>query len=466
MDKCNNKCSALTLKKEPCKNNSKHNSSYCGVHLKHVADEIEESKLSTKKGITFYLYDSLDFFTERLKSKNSILTYQLNEWINNILKSKNPIEEYYYIMEIIHKKVGDNVDWEKRVDLLLWSYRECIVCLTFITVDLIFQKGLPSSRKTYKEECTATILGSSTLLSDIDVTIAAAHTSSWIAVIEDLLFNLKWFNFDKFKFSCFGDFILVGKFYISTNHFTDDIQIKLLQLAVTSYFRHKNSNFFDTSILNKLILDAIELKRLDTNIDEIIRAAKILVAGTDSNNREQYYIELQKAEELEKKTINKIEEGKYTDIEITHLFGEVIVQLGIANLYRSENYLLTSTIVHVVKIEQGKHSNISNTCDPILTKVARCSMSNFSYLLSAIEQLGYMQENLSLSNECTLPSNKYFGRLLRAINSAEIIKDKNKYNQLININKELEKQKQERGNKGDNDISCNVNLYKLLKEII
>ena len=105
--------------------------------------------------------------------------------------------------------------------------------------------------------------------------------------------------------------------------------------------------------------------------------------------------------------------------------------IGEANLYRDENYMVLDTVLHIVKCTQNNivvkptiYEKVTNPC-PILNE--------FSYLLSIIEQYGYMMHYLYDSeSKCNLSANKYYNRILDALTKICIIK-------LINLNQLKEK---------------------------
>jgi len=149
-----------------------------------------------------------------------------------------------------------------------------------------------------------------------------------------------------------------------------------------------------------------------------------------------------------------------------------MISLGEANLYREENYILPSTVIHVVRCEQAKENG--DSCIPIILKSACCSLSSFVYILSGIEQLGYLLHNLDQDKvTCNIPAGKYFGRLVRSINKASIststklVEEKQSIKDLLKLSDSLSKVKKERGDKGNTDKSCpnSPNLYKLILEL-
>jgi len=255
---------------------------------------------------SFQLNNTLEFFKKRLSDHPQQLDLKLETLLDEIKKTTNPIKTYNDIMSQIKSKVGTNVNWNKlptnQNELIkLWSYREFIVSITFETTYKIFSLNKGKSIKIFKElrniigdNATISILGSTTLLSDIDVTVQTSNSSLWIAVIEDLWEQTSWFNHSLWKVDLYGDFTMIGEYYIDTRFFNKDIMIKLLELAVISYFRHDNSNKFNNEILNKLINWCISFNGLLTTTDDIITFAKNKVITLKKASRELYYQKLSK----------------------------------------------------------------------------------------------------------------------------------------------------------------------------
>jgi hypothetical protein len=433
---------------------------------------------------SFQLNNTLEFFKKRLSDHTQQLDLKLETLLDEIKKTTNPIKTYNEIMSQIKSKVGTNVNWNKlptnQNELIkLWSYREFIVSITFETTFKIFSLNKGKSIKIFKElrniigdNATISILGSTTLLSDIDVTVQTSNSSLWIAVMEDLWEQTNWFNHSLWKVDLYGDFTMIGEYYIDTRFFSKDIMIKLLELSVISYFRHDNSNKFNNEILYKLINWCINYNGLLTTIDEIIKLAKNKVITLKKAPRELYYKKLSKSEELQKKIKSNLQSSKIDKFQINNLLGQVMISLGEANLYREENYILPSTVIHVVRCEQAKENG--DSCIPIILKSACCSLSSFVYILSGIEQLGYLLHNLYQDDViCNIPAGKYFGRLVRSINKASIststklVEEKQSIKNLLKLSDSLSNIKKERGDKGNTDKSCpnSPNLFKLILEL-
>lgn len=413
------------------------------------------------------------YFKNRMKNHPAI--NDLDLWTATIRQSNNPVKDYISIMNAVNKNINMKVDWSNLPDdpkkiVELWTLRECIVALSFITADALInsenvsiQIGSNPRRKLPKDHAQALIMGSTTLLSDIDVTVLSPNASIHIALIEDLWTATNWFDHSAWKVDLYGDFTMIGEYYLDTRFISDEQKIQSLVLATASYFRHENSNNFDTSVLEKIINWCIHADDLDIDSSHIINSAKTMVNDLKYADREIYYKQLRKAEHLKQEIINNFSINNKSE-ELGTLLGECLVVEGLANLHREENYILVPTVIHVVKVEQGKE-DVMTQCKPLKVKVARCSMSAYVYALSAIEQLGYMQENLGVNKICTMAAGKYFGRLLRALaqslfeNDTQILKDD------LDLANDLAKEKKLRGNAGIQDVLCEQNLLVNIKNL-
>ena len=117
--------------------------------------------------------------------------------------------------------------------------------------------------------------------------------------------------------------------------------------------------------------------------------------------REKYYTSLAKAEAIRKEHIAP---NKASNLSMFMLLCE-------ANIYRSENYILPSTVIHVVRDIQAKAqkpaSPLVPECKLYHARLATCALGRFTYLCSAMEQIGYMERFSYDSGKIA----KYKGRL-------------------------------------------------------
>jgi len=415
------------------------------------------------------LNNTLDFFTKRLNDHD--INFKLNDFINEIKNTQEPINTYNNIMGQIKRKIEEP---SSNIITKRWACREYITSVTFETAHRIFTLYHDRNLKICKETRNITgdtayfsILGSTTLLSDIDVTIQAPNASLWIAVIEDLWEQTNWFNHSVWQIDLYGDFTMIGEYYIDTRFFSKDIMIILLKLAVVSYFKHDNSHNFNNEILNKLINWCIINAGLLITLEEVITFGKDKASTLKTTSREIYYQKLGESEELQKKIRDSLYSTKLDKHKTNDLLGNVMISLSEANLYREENYILPSTVIHVVKCEQARETG--NSCAPIILKSACCSLSSFVYTLSAIEQLGYLLHNLEKDKSiCNLSAGKYFGRLVRAFTKTSLGSSSEKMKKILDLANILAILKKDRGDTGNSNKSCpddSTDLYKLILEL-
>ena len=415
---------------------------------------------------------------------------ELSQLAYNIRNSNDPIQMFNSYMNIIKEKVfiinNNNqfvIDWDhlpmEHVDEV-YLYREYIITLSLLTAEQIFRLydnspikiGMSPERTIIYNKANAIIMGSLSLFSDIDITIQSKNASLWISILEDLwVLHDDWFDHELWKVDLYGDFTQIGNYYIDTHYFSKKIIINMLILSVCSFLR--NNLEVDRTLLKKLVEWCIDSQGLFTTYDKIERYAEDKINALNPDNREMYYYKLSEAEHLQEEIKEKFKENDMSN-ELNNLLGECIISLGEANLYRQENYVLTSTVIYIVKIEQGKEIK-NNKCDPLYTAIANCSLGLYTYILSAIEQLGYMlHKEHETGLGCSLSEGKYFGRFIRSIGHANhsngilsTMIENPRYRDTLDIISEIESLKKLRGKEGNNDITCpfNYNLYEHALEL-
>jgi hypothetical protein len=81
-----------------------------------------------------------------------------------------------------------------------------------------------------------------------------------------------------------------------------------------------------------------------------------------------------------------------------------------------------STAVHVVEFEQKKGGMFTDSLpESWLSSNARIGIDRFGFIISAIEQLGYLEHYHPEDVTCEKKGIKYFGRLIRALVQAELL---------------------------------------------
>ncbi len=479
---------------------------------------------------SFRINDSQKFFIERLNTYTYVdfdpvsllknLTSKVKmikiDDIDLVLEEfTNITNEIYDVILNLQKKYPDvielnDIDWHHlpsnpEIIKILWALRDVFVSICFefsakiheLFLGTTIRIGKNKERIIPKELIFpfTSILGSTTLISDIDVTIEGT-ASIWIAIIEDL-WDFSWFDNEKWTVDLYGDFTMIGRYYIDFKFIEKSTKIELLVLAVASYFKHEFTKKYLTTndkelahnielkftVLEKLIKYIIDREGLLITKDEIMEKGKTMILENlilidKTAQRNNYYELLKNAEKLEAYLTEVFKDPNIDRTDVNNQLGQVMIKLGKANLFREENYILPSTVIHVVKTEQAKLSS-NDFCTPILISSANCALNTFTYLLSAIEQLGYLQENLHHGSGkyefCTLKAAKYFGRFVRAIKKglfdiidlSDIYVPNSTFNNLVILSEKLDAEKKRRGTAGDTDPMCEnrEDLYNLLRKL-
>jgi hypothetical protein len=114
-------------------------------------------------------------------------------------------------------------------------------------------------------------------------------------------------------------------------------------------------------------------------------------------------------------------------ISVGELAFETFQSLTIANMHRAESYILPSTAIHVVEMEQKRVSGSGGLPKAWFASNARIGIDKFGYILSAIEQLGYLTHYHPDGTACNKKGIKYFGRYVRALVNAGLLKSDSEF---------------------------------------
>ena len=235
------------------------------------------------------------------------------------------------------------------------------------------------------EQYTLSMFGSEKPTSDIDVTVEGPHASFLIADLEDAWLALTGSPCSRWDVEYYGDFLLFldetgQSSYINSRGFDDSTE-KILPFVGISIL--KNTGRLDFPRLNEFCQKHTELLR--GNWREEAHDYYNALQGMDyDQRRETYYKLLAKAENLRLSQIKPTKES--------HL--AVFLLLCEANIYRSENYILPSTVIHVVRglqANEKKPLEPDQECNLYHARIATCTLNKKSYLFSALEQLGFME---------------------------------------------------------------------------
>ena len=220
----------------------------------------------------------------------------------------------------------------------------------------------------------------------------------------------------------------VDIFYLSTYTFDKikdkDNFLKLVECAANSIIRNYLLAHTDTTKTKNITLDKM-IKELKLNLDE--KTKKILNKNTEKylkksfdtltefftmdydKQRYTYYTKVEYAENLKRDfTKNKNIYNLSNDDT-----AELIYRIGVADTYRMESYCCIPTIIHVVRILQQQQQqktasadkyetlfpkdkdSIKKYCENIkktdyLSHFPVCTIGDVGYILSMLEQIGYM----------------------------------------------------------------------------
>jgi hypothetical protein len=343
----------------------------------------------------------------------------------------------------------------------IWKYREYVYACSVLFIASYIQKHinaganriilLPSNSRFIPpgfniNEHTFTIVGSAELMSDIDITIQGPESSFIISLLEDLYIYMSYnvnIPIRCWDVEFYGDFKILQSLFVNMSKFNKSDRAIILSHALISYFRSSHKNVDDVSpivlfLVKYCIQNYIES---DNSPDLLIQRAyyNFMTEIPDGKlNRELFYTNLREVETMSisikpyliKQTNDKIVSNNTTiaktgrDMESFSF--NIFWRIMRGNVHRSESYIVPSTAVQVVEFEQKKGSMFTDGIpDTWFSSNARIGIDSFGYIISAIEQLGYLEhyhpnpERL----ECEKKGIKYFGRLIRALVQAGLLSE-------------------------------------------
>ena len=329
-----------------------------------------------------------------------------------------------------------------------------------------------------------TIVGSSELTSDIDITIQGPHSSFLISLIEDLFIALTVKDYVPIRcwdVEFYGDFHLLQSMFVNFQKFSKNQRAILLKYAIVSYFRsthqvenkpptiHPNAEF-----LIKHCLKVLKGASDDTLYNNVIQNAYTYwrtTAPMGDLNRELFYRNLFSVESdsefvkpflVTSDTFTTSDNEKIDEVgaSASEMAFSVFSTLAQANIHRAESYVLPSTAIHVVEFEQKKVGKSTlGLPDSWFASNARIGIDPFGFLLSAIEQLGYLEHYHPPETACNKKGIKYFGRFIRALTNAGLIEEASP---LTAVYKELNAYRSSK----DPAATCAYNVHTLLNDIL
>lgn len=326
-------------------------------------------------------------------------------------------DEKYSILDVLKEyKIPTTFDWERDIYKMdapsIWRLREWI-----------FAKVLYSMEE--DPRITLHMFGSTKPTSDIDITVEAINVSAadYIREVERQWALLTQTSTTQWAVEFYGDFLLFHEYdgsntFINTRLFDEIKDDELLTYVGVSILR--NAGTFDFPELKEVLRRYPSLKISDWK-EKAQTIYKNYLTLSPEEKREAYYTYLKEAEKLRDTNFpSPVEKTKAVFLALCH-----------ANIYRNENYILPSTVIHVVRdIQAGspKPSQPETQCSSFKVKLASCALGQFTYLCSALEQLGYMHKYMNVPAKYK----KYYSRYMDAMSR---ITDNNNSSEYSPLNK-------------------------------
>lgn len=272
-----------------------------------------------------------------------------------------------------------------------WTLREWLFCQVLILAYLNFQQGnvkraAPPGFKT--SEYSFALFGSTKPTSDIDVSVDGPIASYLIAILEDLWISATGEPCSRWDIEFYGDFSMVldeqkSPAFLNSREF-NDAAAEILPYVGASILR--NAETLDFPELDAFIAAHPEIPALANSPwkQKAYQMMQDILKMDYNTQREQYYKYLGEAEKI-RNSVPVVTK----DIAL-----KVFLAMCKANLFRSENYILPSTVIHIVRNIQAKAPQPNRNdprCSIYHSRLASCALGRFTYLASALEQLGYMK---------------------------------------------------------------------------
>jgi hypothetical protein len=374
----------------------------------------------------------------------------------------------------------------------IWKYREYVYACSVLFIASFIQKAIDAGNTSIAilsglrqipanfdiNKHKFTIVGSSKLTSDIDITIQGSTSSFLISLLEDLYEYMSYkanIPIRCWDVEFYGDFKILQNLFVNMSKFESSDKLITLVYALISYFRSSHKNYNQVHpIVSYLVNYCLQhFVESDKSPGALIQGAynKYMTEIPDGKlNREFFYRELREVEDISEiikpylKTIdnNKIISNnagfasKYKNgMPAFALFYGIMR----GNVHRPESYIVPSTAVHVVEFEQKKGGMFTDSLpDSWLSSNARIGIDTFGFIISAIEQIGYLEHYHPEDTECNKKGIKYFGRLIRALVQAGLLSESSK---LVTDSTQLNAYRSTE----DDTIICQYNVHILLYEL-
>ena len=271
------------------------------------------------------------------------------------------------------------------------------------------------------------IFGSKTPTSDIDIGFEYYGSKSMlyyiISIFENLFFIFTGKSSLKFDIEAYGNLLVLRNkepsiyntyFYLDTSIFTVHQYHNLLYLAGASIWRNILLHDINHKITFKGILETLTpYIDIDINIFQLkdnnwfIKSRHIsqtyvkMLKMNEKKANMTYYKKLKKAEDYQKKILQQYtyyDKNKNIELTSSEIFN-IIKELGDSFIYKQENYICSSSVIHIVRLLQEKKDELKkySTLTPgtycnkkIQHLDPYCTIGKYGYLLSILEQIGYL----------------------------------------------------------------------------
>jgi hypothetical protein len=273
---------------------------------------------------------------------------------------------------------GPDFKWSNigETDTHAWLLREWLFCKILLLVGDM--KGYVLKR-----------FGSTSPRSDIDISVEGTRVSVPIRRITETWVSETGYFPSRLDISFYGDFVMYAdvsdkKAFLNTRNFknTDAIS-KILPYVGASIYR--NTGALDFMELTVFLTNYPQIKSnihwKEDAIKLIGEVENVKTQGGEQGLLDEYCELLDEAEALMPHTPMNYE---------TTL--AVFLALCKANLYTAENYILPSTVIHIVRDIQARALNKGeDDCERYHVYSPKCALSPLMYLFSAMEQIGYIE---------------------------------------------------------------------------
>ena len=273
------------------------------------------------------------------------------------------------------------------------------------------------------------IFGSITPTSDIDVGIQYSGTTLEtpglayiVSRFENLFLHFTGNSSLEYDIETYADMMTIPNqnsnedyFYLDTSEFDESDFAKILPCAGKSIVRNLKlaevpspilvnpqyvKGISEFQALQQMLLEKhMVLNSLNDNewIDIAIEDVTKYLSMPYNDARYEYYRRVNTAETLK---FNLQQQGVIYSLTDNNIICELIIAIGDALTYRMESYICSPTILHVVRIlqaskdKQEKYKTVTpdSYCDGAIRHIdAYCAIGPFGYIISMLEQIGYIE---------------------------------------------------------------------------